>query len=555
MDIKNPCICYFVIIHIGKTTFQFRSKMEKKQSNFSIALLIFIAVFGITNIPNNYAAIGAESIFWFAALVVYFIPIGLIIAELASYDSASNAGISKWVELGTTKKLAFICGWAYFVENIFYLPMLASRVPVFLSWVFTDFDSLDVVLSNQGNIEGILTANGNPLLFTALAFITVAISMLIAINFETIFEKVGKYIGILSLTMAFGFIVLAIASVFIMDTTPAYPLTVANLRPTLNPMTISTLVWIIFAIGGVETIGTVVKEVENPNQRLPRIVAIGSVLVIVAYAVGVLGMTFIMTPDQLSTDVLENSIPMMFAAVGSVYNLNGLGGVIFLKLVMLSQVLITITALVLWFVATINALFLETEEGIFPPALTRKDAKGRPINAMLFTLGLIFMFLVISNSGALSNIYTTLYGMSTISMVLPFILLIISYFNFKRKGMEGGYVFLKNRTAALIVSGLLLFVTCFAFIFGIVDLPALTSGDMESFYDWLTIAGGGLLFFMLIGYFIYIRREYKVMSSALFAILFFVSGLVFGPLMYIISIVFIIDLIRLYVIKCRQALR
>lgn len=525
--------------------------MEKKQSNISIALLIFIAVFGITNIPNNYAAIGSESIFWFSILVLYFIPIGLIIAELASYESDTNVGISKWVELGTTKKLAFICGWAYFVENIFYLPMLASRVPVFLSWVFTDFDSLDQVLSNQGNVDGILNATNDPLLFTVLAFITVAICMVIALNFEAIFEKVGKYIGILSLILAFGFIILSISSVFIMGTSPAYPLTLDNLRPTMNPVTISTLVWIIFAIGGVETIGSVVNQVENPNKRLPKIVTIGSILVIIAYAAGVVGLTFIMTPDQLSTDALENSIPMMFAAVGSAYNLNGIVGILLLKFVMFSQVFITITALVLWFVATINALFLETEDGIFPEFLVRKDSKGRPVNAMLFTLVLILMFLIISNSGALSNIYTTLYGMSTISMVLPFILLIVSYFNFKRRGMEGGYVFIKNRALALVISGILLFITCFAFVFGIIDLPALTSGDTQGFIDWLVISGGGLLFFMLIGYFIYMRRDNPILSSALFAILFLLAGLMFGSVMYIISIVFVIELIRTYMAKSK----
>lgn len=528
--------------------------MEKKQSNISIALLIFIAVFGITNIPNNYAAIGSESIFWFAILILYFIPIGLIIAELASYDSDSNAGISKWVEIGTNKKIAFICGWAYFVENIFYLPMLASRVPVFLSWVFTPFASLSDVVESQGNIDGVLNASSNPILFTTLAFITIAICMVIAVNFEAIFEKIGKYVGILSLSLAFGFIVLTIASVFIMDTSPAYPLTITNLKPTLSPVTISTLVWIIFAIGGVETIGSVVRDVENPNQRLPKIVAIGSVLVIIAYAVGIIGLSFIMRPDQLSTDALENSIPVMFAAVGSVYNFNGWFGVLFLKVIMASQVLITISALVLWFVATINALFLETEDGIFPELLTRKNKDGQPINAMVFTLVLILLFLIISNSGSLANIYTTLYNMSTISMVLPFILLLVSYFNFKRIGLNGGYVFLKNRFVAMSISSILLFVTAFAFVFGIIDLPSLVSGDYQGFVQWLVIAGGGLLFFMLIGLFIYMRKDKPIIANVCFILMFLLSGILFGPIMYIVCFGFLIDLIRIYITKTKQAL-
>ncbi len=524
--------------------------MQKKQSNFSISLLIFIAVFGITNIPNNYAAIGAESIFWFGALILYFIPIALIIAELASYDSNTNSGISRWVELGTTKKIAFICAWAYFIENIFYLPMLASRVPVFLSWVFTDISSLNEVVANQGAIDGVLNATDSPLLFTFLAFITVVIGVVIALNFEKIFEKIGKYVGIISLVTAFGFIILSLSSVFLIDGyQSAYPLTTSNLSPTLRPVTISTLVWIIFAIGGVETIGSVVNEVDEPNKRLPKIVTIGSILVIIAYAVGIVGLSFILTPDQLSTEALENAIPVMFAQLGVVYNLNGTVGIIFLKLIMLSQVVITISALVLWLVATINVLFVDAEKGIFPDIIEKKDKNGKPVNAMLFTVALIFIFLLISTSGSMSNIYTVLYNMSTISMVVPFILLIISYINFKRNGLKGGYEFIKNKAVAMIVGILLLIVTCFAFIFGIIDLPSLVAGDMNAFYSWLITAGGGLLFFMLIGYFIYIRREHELKSSIYFAIMFLISGVLFGIVLYIICGLFILDIIRQLVRK------
>ncbi len=517
--------------------------MEKKQSNFSISLLIFIAVFGITNIPNNYAAIGAESIFWFFLLLAYFVPFALIIAELASYDAKSASGISRWVELGTTKKLAFICGWAYFIENIFYLPMLASRVPVFVSWIFSDISSVSDVVANQGAIPGVLTATSNPALFVALAFLTVVIGVVIALNFEKLFEKMGKYVGIISLVCAFGFIILSLLSVFVMGTDPAYQLTVENVSPSMSPNTISTLVWIIFAIGGIETIGSVVNKVENPNKRLPKIVTIGSLLVIAAYAIGIIGLSFILTPDQLSTNALENAIPVMFAQVAAAYNLNGIVGIIFLKLVMFAQVIITVSALVLWLVATINVLFLDTEAGIFPKFIEKKNKDGKPVNAMYFTIGLIFLFLLISTNSAVSNIYYVLYDMSTISMVVPFILLLISYINFKRRGLSGGYVFIKNKTTAIISGILLLAVTVFAFIFGIIDLPSLASHDMDSFYSWLLTAGGGLIFFMLIGYFIYIRKENEILSSILFAILFALAGLGFGIIMYAISALFILEII------------
>lgn len=477
--------------------------MEKKQSNFSLALLVFIAVFGITNIPNNYAAIGGQTISWFVLLTLYFIPMALIMAELSSYDSNTTSGISRWVEIGTTKKIAFFCGWAYFVENIFYLPMLASRVPVFLSWVFAPIPSMDEVIDKNGAIPGVITATDSPTMFLILAFITVIIGVVIAFNFEAIFEKIGKYVGAIALVIAFSFIILSVASIFVMGTHPAYPLTYDNVKPTLTPNVISTLVWIIFAIGGVETIGSIVNKVDNPNKRLPKIVTIGAVITIFAYAIGTLGMSFIMTPSQLSPDALENAIPMMFAGVLSTYNLNGIMGIIFFKFIMLGEVLLTITALVLWYVATINVLFADNRKGIFPKFLEKRDEKGRPVNGMFLTLALILIFLVMTNMSTFSNVYYVLYDMSTISVVVPFILLLISYINFKRKGLSGGYTFIKNKSFSILIGILLLVITLFAFIFGVIDLPSIVQKDYASAINWFAISFGGLLMFMLVGWFVY----------------------------------------------------
>ncbi len=477
--------------------------MERQQSNFSLALLIFIAVFGITNIPNNYAAIGGQTISWFILLALYFIPMALIMAELSSYDSNTTSGISRWVEVGTTRKIAFFCGWAYFVENIFYLPMLASRVPVFLSWVFAPIPSMQEVVDKNGALPGVITATDAPTLFLALAFITVIIGVFVAFNFEELFEKLGKYIGAIALVIAFSFIILSVSSIFVMHQAPAYPLTIDNVKPTLSPNVVSTLVWIIFAIGGVETIGSIVNKVDNPNKRLPKIVTIGAILTILAYVIGTLGMTFIMTPDQLSPDALENAIPVMFAGVLSAYGLNGIVGVIFFKFIMLGEVFLTITALVLWYVATINVLFADNRKGIFPAVLEKRDKKGRPVNGMYLTLGLILLFLIMTNMSAFSNVYYVLYDMSTISVVVPFILLLISYINFKRKGLKGGYTFVKSNLVGMIIGILLLVITSLAFIFGVVDLPSIVAKDYSTAINWFMISFGGLLLFMLIGWIIY----------------------------------------------------
>lgn len=476
--------------------------MNKKQSNLSLGLLIFIAVFGINNIPSNYAAIGGQSLIWFGLLTIYFIPLALIMAELASYNPEDASGISGWVRNGTNKHVAFMCGWSYFIANIFYIPMLASRVPVMISWMFTPIKDLTTVTQNNGDIPGILTSQSNPMLFLILAFVTVIITVLCSFYFEKIFERMGGVLGVISLIIAFAFIIFTFIAMMFFLKEPAYPLTMEHLKPQVTIPIISTLAWILFAIGGTETIGTVVNKVENPNKQLPKIVTIGAVLVIIAYVIGILGMTFVATPESFSLDYLDNSFQIMYADVLIALNLNGIVGVLILKIIILLQIISTIAALVIWFMATVNVLFTETEEGIFPKAIMYKSSNGVPIGGMVLSTVLITMFLLLSAFA--NNVYFLLYDMSTIAMILPFILLLTAYVNFKKNDKKGGYVFIKNKTLSLTVGITMALITILALFFGTFDIEALVRGDFHAFGQSVLVYFGGLTFFLSIGVVLYL---------------------------------------------------
>lgn len=526
---------------------------ESKSSNFSLALLIFIAVFGVSNIANNYAVLGGEAFFWFLALILYFIPMSLIMAELASANTNTASGISSWVEIGTTRNIAFFCAWAYFIENIFYLPMLASRVPVFLSWLFGHYDSLNEVVNNPDQIQGLVSASSNQILFLVLAFIVLILIVVMAYYFENIFDFLGKYIGAISLVIAFGFIFMTFYSVIVLSNQPAYQLTLDNTLPQiggpflLSPVTITSLVWIIFSIGGIETIGSVVNKIDNPKKRIPKVVIIGAILVVLAYAIGVLGISFILTPGQLSPEALENVIPVMFAQASIAMGWTGQGGIIFLKLVMLAQVIITIGAGVLWFAATINVLFLETGEGILPPALEKKDKHEKPLNAFIFTTVLVLLFLIISGSSVVSNIYYTLYDMSTDAMVIPFILLLFSFLIFKYRDMEAPYKFLKNRYLSLIIGIILTIITVLAFVFGVADVTLLNNGIQGDFTDSFILYFGGITFFLLIGLAVFLRKNHPFYSDWVLVLLFLLAGFFFTSILYLGSLVFLgMILVRMY---------
>ncbi len=505
--------------------------MEKKKiSSLTLSLLLFLTVFGISNVPNNYSALGNSAIGWFILLGIYFIPLALIIAELAAATPDSNSGMFGWIKLGLGEKLAFLGTWSYFVANIFYIPMLASRIPIMLSWTFTaDYDSLNEVVNNGGQIDGVINATSNQTTFLLMALVSVAVSIVLSIYFDKIFEKLGKIIGWLSLGITALFIVLALLAIPVFGFDIANPITLSNVMPVIDTTSLSTFAWILFAIAGIETIGSYVGITENANKRIPKAIILAAIIIVGAYIVGFISMAFILTPDQVPVDAMENMTQIMYAQV---FDLWGFGPMA-LRITMFIYSLITITALVLWSTSTLTAVFSDFPKGIISEKVMNKEINGMPILGIAFTTIMIVMFLIISNSGSSSNIYVTLYDMSTIAVIVPYLLIVLSFIKYKKTDNLDSFKMTKNKSLSYALSILILIVTSIAIVFSCFDLSITDSAERMA---WFTTSFGGVVFFMLIGYAIYMMKENIHLSFAILYELFAIASV-------IVSLIFVIAII------------
>lgn len=506
--------------------------MEKQKiSSITLALLLFLTVFGISNVPNNYAALGNSAIGWFIVLAIYFIPLALIIAELASKNPDTRSGMSAWIGEGLGEKWAFIGAWSYFIANIFYIPLLASRIPVMLSWTFSaKIDSLQQVVDTSGDIPGVINASSNQGMFLVLAIIIVIIGLVLAVLFENIFEKMGKIIGWLSLGVTALFLVLALLAVPLGGHEIANPLTVSNVMPAINKQSLSTFAWILFAIAGIETIGSYVGLTDDASKKIPRAIIYAAVLIIGAYIVGFIAMAFILTPDQIPVDNLENMTQIMYAQV---FNLWGFGPWI-LRIIMFIYSLITVTALVLWITSTVTVVFENFPEGILSEKVRNAKINGLPVFGLLFTGAMIIIFVIISNAGISSNIYTTLYDMSTIAVIVPYVLIALSYIVYKHKTNDAPFKMVSNDHLALCLGYFILGVTLIAIIFSCFDL---TLADMTARIEWLVISFGGLAFFLIIGIAIYYIKINVDISFVLLVLIFILAAVVFAKALFIVALV------------------
>lgn len=475
--------------------------MKKQLSVFSIAMLIFIAVFGFGNIPNNYAKLGPSSFTWFVMLGIFFVPVALMIAEMTSLHSKSSAGITSWIRDGIGENWAFIGSWSYFVGTIFYLPTLVARIPVFFSWVVGNYTYNDVNgLASGHSIPGIITATENKELFVTIIIIAIIIAGFIQLRHEELFSALSKYTGIISLVAAGLFIVLAFATVLFLGKAPATEVTWSNYTPSFGPETWSAIAWLIFAIAGVETIGSFVNKVDHPERKVPKGIMVASLIVVLGYALGTLSLTFISKADQLPTGNLEQLLPLMYAQLFESYGI----GEWALRIMMGSYLCVTIVAVILWSLANIKVFLSEAPSFIVPEKFLKNNEFGTPVYGVIFQSILIMLFILIINYGgsSLGNIYLVMYNMSTMAILLPFIIIFSAYIGYRVKGVKAPYQMVKNDRLAIIIALIVLVIIIFAFCAIGWDFTVFFTNDevaRNAAIEQAKLYFGGLGFFVLIG--------------------------------------------------------
>lgn len=455
--------------------------MEKKYiSVTSLVMMIFLGIFGFGNIANNYKEVGLHSATMLViAIIFYFFPLCLIMAEFGAYAKDRTSGIYSWVEVGLGKKIAYIVIWSYFIANIFYLPTLATRVPTYLNFaIFGD--------SNISNMQ-----------MAILSFIALVLSLLIGLKYERAISIFSKYVGYISLGTVLIFLV---AGLYLHFTGQAA--TVLTMEQFKIPFSskgeiagaFSSFAWILFAFGGGEVVGPYVNRIENPEKNFFKGLLISTILIGVLYVLGVLAISAFETQESFQNISLINAVLVGFKFMGDKFGL----GMWFIKLMGLAYTLITLIALMLWSTSLAAGVFSEAPEGTFPEWMTKKEGEhGILRNALIFQTFLAFLFILITTFGgeAAEELYYRIYDMTTMALITPYFGLGLGYIMFRYKGYKSSFQFTKNNFVAYFIGFSVCFMTFLSFIFAGYDFSSPIAGQVPT----IKLYYGGFLMFMLIG--------------------------------------------------------
>ncbi|MBU3170568.1 amino acid permease [Clostridium estertheticum] len=423
-------------------------KNAKKLGLWTLVMLIFVPTFGFGNIASNAVTLGPAAIpSWLIVALLFFLPLSIMIAELASANKDKEGGLYNWIECSIGPKWAFIGTWSYFVANLFYLQMVFARIPVMISWTLFG--------ENRFN-----DANAYLLPYIGMG-LAIALTYIATTGVKR-FSKISDLGGKLTLAVTVIFILFAVVGVLVGKQPSATAFTAGTVIPKFDAGYFSTFSWLILAVAGAEVAGTYIKDVENPKKVFPKAVIIATTFVAGAYILGSLAICLVASPELITKAGVKDAGYVVYKILAENWGLNGK---IFVQMYAFILTISSVAAYVVWLESPIRAMFSEVPSGTFPNFLTKKREDGTLVNA-LWVQCVILLVLIIVPLAGLNNIdkfFNLLTTLSALSLAIPYIVLAAAYLTFRLKGNVPPFVMLKSKAAVIIASSVVFVLGILAF--------------------------------------------------------------------------------------------
>lgn len=456
---------------------------SKKLGLWTVVLLIVVPTFGFGNITNNVVSLGPASVpSWFIVAILFFLPLSLFIAELASVKDAGSAGIYTWIRAGLGEKWAFIGTWSYFISTLFYLQMVFAKVPVMISWT--------IFGENRFTDE-------NAYMLPYMSIFLAIVLTYVATRGVKKFSKISDLGGRLTLAITAIFIVFAFVGIM-MGTPAETKFSAESLTPTFDTAYFSTFSWLLLAVAGAEVGGTYVKNMENPKKNFPKAVFIATLLIGLAYVVGSVAVLVVSSPETIQEAGVKDAAYVVYKALAENFGLNG--GVV-VRIYALILTITSVAAYIVWMESPLRALFSEVPEGTFPKILTKQEEDGTLRNALWIQCVVVIVLIVVPlfGMGGLDAFFNMLTDLSALSSVPAYAMLAIAFFAFRYKHKKSDFTAFKSDTAALVVASLAILLAILGYIGAGLDYVVWAETAKEAVTLTIKTYGGPIIL-ILVGY-------------------------------------------------------
>lgn len=411
---------------------------KKKLTLFSFILMILTSVFGVANIGLGFYRMGYAAIpLFILGGLLYFIPFIFMIIEFGTGFKGVKGGIYAWMEKSVGVRYAFIGMMMWYASYVIWMFAKAFSFWIPLSYVFFGKD----ITTTEVMLFGI---NFGPFLLGVAGILLILLVGKLVSKGPGKFAKISAIGGIaviaLNLILLIGGVIVYAINGFQLSE----PLTVQSLVTSPNSGYQSIIPFLgftvtaVFAYGGVEAMGGISEDLENPHRDLRRGIVYAGIFIIIGYVLGFLMVGAIMPWEAFGENV--GSLSALFEInrnLGNVIGGETLGNI----LAQISGLGISITylgALIALSYAPLTQLIEGTDKNFWPESFEKVNENGVRISALRVQTLIVIAFIsvksivsLISPDGA-EALYELITTMTNVGMTIPYLFIIYAWYQYRQ---------------------------------------------------------------------------------------------------------------------------
>jgi len=458
--------------------------MPKKKPKFRLfsAVLATVCIILVGDAVAPTAAIGnSQYIWWIIMLIAFFVPYGLISAELGT-QYPSEGGLYHWIEKALGEKWASRVAWYYWVNFPLWIASLADLVTTYLMQMLGIEMTWTMILAIQ-------------------VFYIVLVSVLgvLRISQSDWVSNIGAIVKFIFMAGLGGLGIYVLITQGTANPIDSWidllPMVGENGGFDFTGLGFVSL--IIFNMLGFEVVSTFSNDMQNPKKEIPKAIILGGILIAIFYLLPSFGIGVAIPLEELQTNSgLLDSYSILLTTAG--FSAAAIKAILVVVGGMFIYTLIANIAS--WNFGVNSVIAYAADDGAFPKSWAKRSKTGVPYVVSIWT-GVVA--LVIAVAGILiaefapadiydfTNLFWTFFSLSLVMLLLCYLPMFVAFWKLHKKGpqVKNGFWISGGKLKIFLYSAVPFILLTIALFFTL--FPEF---NLEMFsYNWPLIVGSCLM--------------------------------------------------------------
>lgn len=335
---------------------------------FSLAMINVAAIASLRDLPQM-AKYGAGSVFFYLlAGLVFFIPVSLVAAELAT-GWPQKGGVYVWVKESLGASHGFAAVFIQWFQNLCWYPVVLTFAAASLAFAVDPSVGATKLADNKVYIVTVILCTYWGATFWNFRGLRASAKL----------SVIGAFSGVI----VPGTALVALACAYVLAGNPSHlGLAASDFFPDMaRPGNITFAASVLLAFAGMEMTAVHVRETRNPGRTYPLAIAVAAGTIFLAFILGALSIAVALGPSQytLQTGVTK-ALDTLLAGFGIPY----LGHL--LALMMAFGVIGSVNS---WIIGPSKGLMAAAEDGMLPEWFCKTNRHGVPKRILIIQAGIV----------------------------------------------------------------------------------------------------------------------------------------------------------------------